>query len=95
MFRLVGLMALYLGGNNIRKAFVLAPFGQWQLINWMLFGVGILMLLVGAACVWQASKDYKTKQEELAAKEKAEKQQRQRQFFYDEETVQTEEKAEE
>ena len=85
MFLLVALMALYLGSNNIRKAFILAPFGQWQGINWMLFIVGILMVLVGIACAWQASKDLKEKQEEKQAREKAERERRKRQFFYDDE----------
>ena len=84
MFALVALMALYLGGRNIKNAFVLAPFGQWQFINWSLFIVGILMVLVGIACIWQAGKDYKTKEAEMAEKERIEKEKRQRQFYYDE-----------
>lgn len=85
MFLLVALMALYLGSNNIRKAFVLAPFGQWQGINWMLFTIGILMVLTGIACAWQANKDLKEKQAEKQAREKAERERRKRQFFYDDE----------
>lgn len=85
MFLIVGLMALYLGGNNIKKAFALAPFGQWQAISWMLFVVGILMVLVGLACAWQANRDYKARQAELEEKEKAEKERRKQQFFYDDE----------
>ena len=85
MFALVALMALYLGGRNIKNAFILAPFGQWQFINWSLFIVGILMVLAGIACVWQASRDYKAKEEEKQQKELEEKQKRQRQFFYDDE----------
>ena len=84
MFALVALMALYLGGRNIKNAFVLAPFGQWQFINWSLFIVGILMVLAGIACIWQASKDYKAKEAEMAEKERIEKEKRQRQFYYDE-----------
>ena len=84
MFALVALMALYLGGRNIKNAFVLAPFGQWQFINWSLFIVGILMVLAGIACIWQAGKDYKTKEAEMAEKERIEKEKRQRQFYYDE-----------
>lgn len=86
MFALVALMALYLGGRNIKNAFTLAPFGQWQFINWSLFVVGILMVLAGIACVWQASKDYKAKEAEKRQKELEEKQKRQRQFFYDDES---------
>lgn len=84
MFALVALMALYLGGRNIKNAFVLAPFGQWQFINWSLFIVGILMVLAGIACIWQAGKDYKAKEAEMAEKERIEKEKRQRQFYYDE-----------
>ena len=84
MFALVALMALYLGGRNIKNAFVLAPFGQWQFINRSLFIVGILMVLAGIACIWQASKDYKAKEAEMAEKERIEKEKRQRQFYYDE-----------
>ena len=83
MFTIVALMALYLGARNIRNAFVLAPFGQWQFINWSLFVVGILMVLAGIACVWQANRDYQAKQAEMAEKEKEEKEKRRQQFFYD------------
>ena len=86
MFALVALMALYLGVRNIKNAFVIAPFGQWQFINWSLIVVGILMVLAGIACVWQASKDYKAKQAEAEEKEKQEKARRQRQFYFDENT---------
>ena len=84
MFALVAIMALYLGVRNIKNAFALAPFGQWRFINWSLFVVGILMVLAGIACVWQASRDYKAKEAERAEKERLEKEKRQRQFFYDE-----------
>ena len=86
MFALVALMALYLGVRNIKNAFVIAPFGQWHFINWSLIVVGILMVLAGIACVWQASKDYKAKQAEAEEKEKQEKARRQRQFYFDENT---------
>ena len=85
MFALVALMALYLGARNIKNAFIIAPFGQWQFINWSLFVVGILMVLAGIACVWQASRDYKAKEAEKQQKDLEEKQKRQRQFFYDDE----------
>lgn len=87
MFALVALMALYLGVRNIKNAFIIAPFGQWHLISWSLFVVGVLMVLAGIACVWQASKDYKAKEEEKRQKELEEKQKRQRQFFYDDENT--------
>ena len=93
MFALVALMALYLGARNIKNAFILAPFGQWQFINWSLFLVGLLMVLAGIACVWQASKDYKAKEAEKAEKERLEKEKRQQQFYFDDEkeaTAQTE-----
>ena len=73
MFALVALMALYLGARNIKNAFIIAPFGQWQFINWSLFVVGILMVLAGIACVWQASRDYKAKEAEKQQKELEEK----------------------
>ena len=85
MFALVALMALYLGARNIKNAFILAPFGQWQFINWSLFLVGLLMVLAGIACVWQASKDYKAKEAEKAEKERLEKEKRQQQFYFDDE----------
>ena len=47
--------------------------------------VGVLMVLAGIACVWQASRDYKAKEAEKQQKELEEKQKRQRQFFYDDE----------
>ena len=84
MFALVALMCLYLGGNNIRKAFIIAPFSQWEVINWMLFLMGIVLLLVGLRCIWQANKDYKEAQALKEEKRKAEKEKRKRQFFYDE-----------
>ena len=87
MFALVALMALYLGARNIKNAFILAPFGQWQFINWSLFLVGLLMVLAGIACVWQASKDYKVKEAEKAEKERLEKEKRQQQFFFDEQDI--------
>ena len=87
MFALVALMALYLGARNIKNAFILAPFGQWQFINWSLFLVGLLMVLAGIACVWQASKYYKAKEAEKAEKERLEKEKRQQQFFFDEQDI--------
>lgn len=83
MFLLVALMALYLGVRNMKNAFALAPFGQWQFINWSLFIVGALMVLAGVACALQANKDYKAKEAEKAEKERVEKEKRQRQFFFD------------
>ncbi|MBR4035584.1 MAG: hypothetical protein IKJ05_02480 [Oscillospiraceae bacterium] len=83
MFALVALMALYLGVRNIKNAFIIAPFGQWQFINWSLFMVGILMVLAGIACVWQANKDYQAKQAEKEEKEKLESEKRKQQFYYD------------
>lgn len=83
MFALVALMALYRGVRNIKNAFALAPFGQWQFINWSLFVVGILMVLAGIACVWQANKDYQAKQAEREEKEKLESEKRKQQFYYD------------
>lgn len=83
MFALVALMALYRGVRNIKNAFALAPFGQWQFINWSLFIVGILMVIAGCFCVWQANLDYKAKQAEMEEKEKLEKEKRVQQFFYD------------
>ena len=84
MFSLVALMCLYLGTNNISKAFN-RPFGSWQAINWMLAVSGLMLILVGIACIWQAIRDYTRRGKEKQAKEEAEKKARQRQFFYDEE----------
>ena len=95
MFALVALMALYLGARNIKNAFILAPFGQWQFINWSLFLVGLLMVLAGIACVWQASKDYKAKEAEKAEKERLEKEKRQQQFYFDDEKEETAENTDE
>ena len=83
MFALVALMALYLGVRNIKNAFAIAPIGQWQFINWSLFLVGLLMVLAGIACVWQASRDYKAKEAEREEKERLEKEKRQQQFYFD------------
>ena len=94
MFSLVALMCFYLGTNNIRKAFALAPFDQWVFINWALFAVGVILLPVGVFCLLQAMKDFKVRKAEKEAKEKAEKEKRQRQFFYDDEIAGTEETAE-
>ena len=85
MFALVALMCFYIGGNNIRKAFMLAPFGQWAFINWSLFATGLALVPVGFFCVKQAIKDYRENQRQKAEKEKAEKAKRQQQFFYDDE----------
>ena len=93
MFALVALMALYLGARNIKNAFILAPFGQWQFINWSLFLVGLLMVLAGIACVWQASKDYKVKEAEREEKERLEKEKRQQQFYFDEVSTEENEKT--
>ena len=95
MFALVALMALYLGARNIKNAFILAPFGQWQFINWSLFVVGVLMVLAGIACVWQASRDYKNKENERAEKERLEKEKRQQQFFFDEQETEITQTSEE
>ncbi len=95
MFALVALMALYLGARNIKNAFILAPFGQWQFINWSLFVVGVLMVAAGIACVWQASRDYKAKETEKEEKERLEKEKRQQQFFFDDEKEETAETTEE
>jgi uncharacterized membrane protein YqjE len=95
MFALVALMALYLGARNIKNAFIMAPFGQWQFINWSLFVVGVLMVLAGIACAWQASRDFKNKEAERAEKERLEKEKRQQQFFFDEQETEIAETTEE
>ncbi len=84
MFSLVALMCLYIGVSNIRKAFS-APFSRWSAINWALAGTGVILLLLAAACIWQASKDYKQAKEKEAEKEREEKEKRRRQYFFDEE----------
>ena len=84
MFSLVALMCLYLGTGNISKAFK-QPFGRWAAIHWMLAVSGIMLILVGFACIWQATRDYKERGRKARAKAEAEKKARQRQFFYDDE----------
>ncbi|MBQ3588799.1 MAG: hypothetical protein II977_09545 [Oscillospiraceae bacterium] len=83
MFSLVALMCFYLGGNNIRKAFMLAPFGQWKFINWALLLTGILLIPAGILCMKQAMKDFRENKEKKAELEKEQKARRQQQFFYD------------
>ncbi|MBR5520668.1 MAG: hypothetical protein IKU54_01600 [Oscillospiraceae bacterium] len=89
MFSLVALLCLYMGGNNIRKAFALAPFDQWAFINWALFITGIAMLAAVIPLIMQAMKDLKERNAQIEEKAKEEKKKRQRQFFYDEETENT------
>ena len=84
MFALVALLCLYAGINNIKKAFILAPFGQWVFINWALFVTGIAMLAVVIPCIMQATKELKEKRAQLEQKQAEEKKKRQQQFFYDE-----------
>lgn len=84
MFSLVALMCLYIGVSNIRKAFA-RPVGRWRAINYALAVTGVLLLLLGAACVWQANKDYKQAKEQARQKERREKEKRRRQFFFDSE----------
>ncbi|MBQ8604066.1 MAG: hypothetical protein IJ410_04400 [Oscillospiraceae bacterium] len=94
MFALVALLCLYAGGNNIKKAFALAPFSRWEFINWALFGIGVLLLIVGVLCILQANKDLKERAAEAEKQQEAEKKKRQQEFFYDdEETAAAEETA--
>ena len=85
MFALVALLAFYLGLRNIRKAFFLVPFAQWTYMNWILAVMGVALVAIGAACTWQALKDYKEAKTNAEEKEKEEKEKCQRQFFYDDE----------
>lgn len=91
MFALVALLCLYMGGNNIKKAFMLAPFGQWAFINWALFVTGVLLLAAVIPCIRRAIKEMKEKSDETEKKKEAEKLKRQRQFFYDDEEIAAEE----
>lgn len=84
MFSLVALMCLYIGVNNIRKAFA-APLSRWNAMNCALAGTGIILLFLAVACIWQANKDYKQAKEKEAEKEREEKEKRRRQYFFDEE----------
>ena len=88
MFSLVALMCLYLGTSNISKA-LRQPFRQWASIHWMLAISGVLLILVGIACVWQAVKDAKERGEKAKEKEEKEARQRKRQFFYDDDDYQS------
>lgn len=92
MFSLVAIMCLYLGTGNISKAFR-RPLSQWAAIHYMLFVSGVLLILVGIACVWQAVRDYKERGEKIRQKKENEEKARKRQFFYDDDT-QTEEDEE-
>ncbi len=89
MFALVALLCLYMGGNNIKKAFMLAPFGQWAFINWALFVTGVLMLAAVIPCIMQANKELKEKSAAIEKQKEAEKKKRQLQFFFDEEETAT------
>ncbi len=91
MFALVALLCLYMGGNNIKKAFMLAPFGQWVFINWALFITGVLLLAAVIPCIRQASKELKEKTADIEKQKEAEKQKKKQQFFYDDEETYTEE----
>ena len=95
MFALVALLCLHMGGNNIRKAFLLAPFGQWVFINWALFITGVLLLAAVIPCIKQANKEFREKTAEMEKQKEAEKQKRKQQFFYDSEEDSTEESEEE
>ncbi len=84
MFSLVALLCFYAGINNIVKAFKLAPFGMWTGLNWLLLLLGAVLVVVGAACVWQANKDFQEKKKADTEKHLFEKEKRQRQYYYDE-----------
>lgn len=85
MFSLVALLSLYIGSKNLRKAFYLRPFSQWTSINWLLLLTGIVLIIVGIACIFQALKDYKESQYNKAIVEKEKSDKRKQEFFYDEE----------
>ena len=85
MFALVALLGFYAGTNNIRKAFALAAQTGWGGLPVALLVLGVVLVLVGVRCVWQAMKDYKEKEKADAEKQAAEKEERQKQFFYDNE----------
>jgi len=91
MFALVALLCLYMGGNNIKKAFMLAPFGQWAFINWALFITGVLLLAAVIPCIKQANKELKEKSADIEKQKESEKQKRKQQFFYDDEDADAEE----
>ena len=85
MFSLVALLSLYIGFKNLRKAFYLRPFSHWTSMNWLLLSTGIVLIIVGIACVFQALKDYKEAQYNKAIAEKEESDKRKQEFFYDDE----------
>lgn len=60
-FAFVGLCRLYLGVNNVRKAFRLAPFSQWAAINWMLAVVGAVLIAIVIPCIYMSNKLLKEK----------------------------------
>lgn len=85
MFAIVALLCLYLGGNNIKKAFVLAPFGRWKAINWMLLGTGVALLALVPFLIRQAMKDYQIAKENAAEKERQAEAKKKALYSYDDE----------
>lgn len=83
MFAIVALLCLYLGGNNIRKAFALATFSQWKAINWMLLVTGIAMFCLVPFLLRQAIRDYNLAKEDALAKEKRAEEKKKRQYMLD------------
>lgn len=57
MFTLVALMCLYLGINNLYKAFRVS-FYSWHIVHYGLAITGICLLVVCFFCIRQAIKDY-------------------------------------
>lgn len=63
-YGLVALLCLYLGGSNLKKAFILAPFSQWEFINWSLFATGAVMLALVIPLVKSGIADLNKKKRE-------------------------------
>ncbi len=85
MFALVALMCLYMGGNNIKKAFMLAPFSSWQAINWMLLGTGVAMLLLVVPLVKRGIADYNRAKEDAYERLRLEEEAKKRKYTMDDE----------
>ncbi len=62
---ILAIMCFYYGTNNIISA-LKVPFSSFETINWLLLLTGVLLILVGIACTYQANKEYKEKQKQKA-----------------------------
>lgn len=80
---LVALLCLYMGGNNVKKAFVLAPFGSWTFINWALLVTGVAMLALVYPLVKKAINDYNAAKEDAYAQLQRQEEAKKRKYQLD------------